>query len=183
MPRWIPATAVFLGLLLTGRAQAQSGGLYSLGWNTLDGGGQTFSSGGVYQVGSTAGQPDAARATGGAYTLQGGFWGPAVASIVAAPPFEPVPLAFTARLPQPNPSASITTLVFELPAARRVTLVVYGIDGRVVRGLAQGAYDAGSHRATWDGRDDRGRPVGSGIYFARLVAGEFKSTLRIVRLD
>lgn len=63
-------------------ALAQSGGAFDLSWNTVDSGGGTFSSGGVYSLGGTAGQPDAGLAAGGAYTLGGGFWG---GGAVAAP--------------------------------------------------------------------------------------------------
>ena len=62
-------------LLLASVALAQSGGGYDLTWNTVDGGGATFSEGGGYALGGTIGQPDAGVLTGGAYTLAGGFWG------------------------------------------------------------------------------------------------------------
>lgn len=61
-------------LVLTGAALAQSGGGYDLSWNTVDGGGYTFSTGGGYTVGGTIGQADAGAMTGGGYTLEGGFW-------------------------------------------------------------------------------------------------------------
>lgn len=51
---------------------------YSINWHTIDGGGGT-STGGVYSVSGTIGQPDAGRMSGGPYTLQGGFWAAAVA--------------------------------------------------------------------------------------------------------
>lgn len=65
------------GSLLCGlqNISAQS---YSIDWFTIDGGGGT-STGGVYAVSGTIGQPDAGTMTGGHYTLQGGFWGMAVA--------------------------------------------------------------------------------------------------------
>lgn len=56
-------------------ARAQS---YSIDWFTIDGGGGT-STGGVYAVSGTIGQPDAGTMSGGNYTIQGGFWGVAVA--------------------------------------------------------------------------------------------------------
>jgi len=174
--------AVVLFAMLPGRAEAQIGGPYSLVWSTVDGGGQTFGSGGSFSIGGTTGQPDAARGTGGTYGLQGGFWALESGTIVAVPA-EHFPLAFAARLPQPNPFRSVTTLAFDLPVARRVMLVIHDLDGRVVRRLVEGPYAAGSHRAIWDGRDDRGRPVVSGVYFAHLVAGEFTSTQRIVRFN
>jgi hypothetical protein len=60
--------------LLAGIALAQSGNGYDLSWNTVDGGGHTFSTGGRYTLGGTIGQPDAGALTGGGYTLGGGFW-------------------------------------------------------------------------------------------------------------
>ena len=180
-PRIIVALG-FLGALLSQGAAAQTGGVYSIPWSTTDGGGQTLATGGVYQMGGTAGQPDAGQVSGGVYSLQGGFWVPALQPTVGVPPLDPLPTTFMARV-APNPFHSSTALAFDLPVASRVQLVLYGVDGRVVRRLAEGHYDAGRHRAMWDGRDDSGRPVGSGIYFGHLVAGEFKSVLRIVRLD
>jgi hypothetical protein len=55
-------------------ASAQSGGGYELTWNTIDGGGVMFSTGGVYSLGGTIGQADAGNLSGGSYTLNGGFW-------------------------------------------------------------------------------------------------------------
>ena len=68
-------SAVLLcGLLVTGVAWASSAG-YDLTWWTVDGGGQTFSTGGGYTLGGTIGQPDPGLLTGGGYALGGGFWG------------------------------------------------------------------------------------------------------------
>jgi hypothetical protein len=56
-------------------AFAQSGGGFDLSWWTIDGGGVTFATGGTFNLGGTAGQPDASSAlTGGAFSLTGGFW-------------------------------------------------------------------------------------------------------------
>ena len=58
----------------THTASAQSGGGYDLTWNSIDGGGATFITGGAYSLGGTIGQFDAGTQSGGAYTLSGGFW-------------------------------------------------------------------------------------------------------------
>jgi hypothetical protein len=58
--------------LLTGIALAQNG--FDLSWWSVDGGGHTSSSGGVYTLGGTIGQPDAWELSGGIYNLSGGFW-------------------------------------------------------------------------------------------------------------
>ena len=70
-------------LALVSPVLAQSGGAYDLTWNTVDGGGYTFTTGQGYTLGGTAGQADAGRMTGGPYTLAGGFW----PGGVAEPPF------------------------------------------------------------------------------------------------
>ena len=61
-------------LLAAPRASSQSGGAYDLTWNTTDGGGITFATGGDYQLGGTIGAGDAGAHGGGAYALAGGFW-------------------------------------------------------------------------------------------------------------
>jgi hypothetical protein len=81
----VSALLVLALLGLVASALAQSGGPYDLSWNTIDGGGYTFSSGGVYTQGGTIGQPDASASLGGgSYTLVGGFWpGGAIPTAVA----------------------------------------------------------------------------------------------------
>ena len=58
---------------LAGLAGATGG--IDLSWNTIDGGGQTFSTGGAFGLGGTIGQPDAGAMSGGSFGLTGGFWG------------------------------------------------------------------------------------------------------------
>ena len=67
-------------LVLSGIALAQSDA-YDLSWWTVDGGGGTFSHGGGYTLGGTAGQPDPGLLTGGGYALGGGFWGGGAATV------------------------------------------------------------------------------------------------------
>lgn len=177
------APAFLLALILAFPVRAQTGGVYSLQWHTLDGGGQTFATGGAYRLGSTTGQPDAGRLSGGVYEVDGGFWNAGASPSVAVPPAIAAPVAFAVRPPAPNPFRVSTTFAFDLPSAVHVRIAVHGVGGRLVRRLADGDYEAGHHRATWDGRDDGGHPVASGIYFARLSAGDLVSTRRIVRLN
>ena len=78
---WAQAAACLLLLLAAVPTLAQSGGGYQvarsgydLTWSTVDGGGGTFSTGGGFSLGGTAGQPDAGLVEGGTYALAGGFW-------------------------------------------------------------------------------------------------------------
>jgi hypothetical protein len=77
--------------LLSALCFCASGQTYSIDWSTIDGGGGT-STGGVYSVSGTIGQPDAGTMSGGNYTLQGGFWG-----IIAAVQTPGAPLLSIAR--------------------------------------------------------------------------------------
>jgi hypothetical protein len=92
--------------------------------------------------------------------------------------------AASTRLEQnsPNPFNPTTAIRFSLGSRENVTLAVYDLGGRLVRTLASGSREIGSHTVTWDGRDNAGRPVSSGVYFYRLDAGKFSDTRKMVLL-
>jgi hypothetical protein len=68
----------------------------------------------------------------------------------------------------PNPFNPTTMIRYTLPARTSIRLSIFDTHGRLVRTLVDGVADAGVHSATWDGRDDDGASVSSGIYFYRL---------------
>ncbi len=80
----------------------------------------------------------------------------------------------------PNPFNPATTIVFGLDTAVHVGLKVYDASGRLVRTLVGERREAGRHEEVWDGKDDGGRAVASGVYFYRLTAGRFTSTRKMV---
>lgn len=176
---------VLLAVATAAPAQAQSGGAYSLDWNTLAAGGATFATGGTYRMGGSTGQPDAGSLAAGAYRLHGGFWAPVVGQTVSvpAPDDGPVPKRFMSFAPAPNPSRDGMRFAFDLPTAGAVHLTLYDLSGRLIRTLLDGARAPGRHIALWDGAAGDGRRVPAGVYFARLVAGEHTATHRFVRLD
>ncbi len=71
----------------------------------------------------------------------------------------------------PNPFNPLTTFRMVLTGRQQVELVIYDLQGRVVRTLVRGEYAMGEHSWSWDGTDDRGARVSSGVYFYRIVAG------------
>ena len=83
----------------------------------------------------------------------------------------------------PNPFNPSTRLAFALPQAGEVSLRIYDAAGRLVRTLVAGRLPAGEHRVVWRGRDDGGRSVAAGVYFARLRtgAGERITKLSLVK--
>ncbi len=82
----------------------------------------------------------------------------------------------------PNPFSAETSVRFALPNAGPVSLQVFDVTGRKVATLVDHAMDAGSHVITWDGRDDSGNAVATGVYLARLQSGGETVTNEMVRM-
>ncbi|MDZ7724048.1 MAG: FlgD immunoglobulin-like domain containing protein [candidate division KSB1 bacterium] len=79
----------------------------------------------------------------------------------------------------PNPFNPITTIRFDLPIDMRITVDIYNMNGQLVRTLINGQRSAGSHSVTWDGADQHGFKVASGIYIYRLQTPETSQSKRM----
>ncbi len=82
----------------------------------------------------------------------------------------------------PNPFNPTTTINFDLPPAVDIGIVVYDLLGREVVRLVDGYMKAGYQQAQWDGRDQSGHDLPSGIYIARLVTPEYSKFIKMVLL-
>jgi hypothetical protein len=82
----------------------------------------------------------------------------------------------------PNPFNPQTTIAFSLPEAADVSLEIYDVAGRRVATLVDGQLESGPHNVTWDGTTESGERAASGVYFYKLVAGEQKTTRKMVLL-
>ncbi len=80
----------------------------------------------------------------------------------------------------PNPFNPVTTMRFSVKNKGRVTIAIYDTAGRRVGTLVDGIYPAGEFEVTWDGTDGQGKAVGSGVYFARMAAGDQAATGKMV---
>jgi flagellar hook assembly protein FlgD len=83
----------------------------------------------------------------------------------------------------PNPFTITTTIGFTLPRAGRADIVVFDVSGRTIKHLFGGDLPAGSHTAIWDGTDDHGSKVGSGVFFYRLKGPGIEGSKRMVRVS
>jgi hypothetical protein len=101
-----------------------------------------------------------------------------VDAVAGGPPHQ---LSFAA--PRPNPSRGGVAFAFELPRETRVTLRVFAASGARLRTVVDGTMAAGAHEMVWNGRDDRGRALPPGMYWARLEAGgrSFRHSVVLVR--
>jgi hypothetical protein len=84
-----------------------------------------------------------------------------------------VPASFDLEQNFPNPFNPETSIKFHLPVRTNVTLRIYNALGQEVRTLINGLQEPGIHNAVWDGKDNNGRRLTSGIYLVRLEAGDF----------
>ena len=85
----------------------------------------------------------------------------------------------------PNPFNPETWIPYKLSKAAEVTVVIYAIDGSVIRTLTLGYQSAGTYQsksraAYWDGKNEVGEPVASGLYFYTLTAGDFTATRKML---
>jgi len=94
-----------------------------------------------------------------------------------------VPGAFALYPNVPNPFNPSTTIRYDVPSeGGAVTLRIYDVGGRLVRTLVEGPQTAGQKTVIWDGKDDGGRSVASGVYFSRLQAPGYNRTMKMVLL-
>jgi hypothetical protein len=80
----------------------------------------------------------------------------------------------------PNPFNPETRIGYQMPDAGLVRLVVYNIMGQVVKKLVDKQQNAGYFEVVWDGRDDRGLCLGSGMYLVKMEAGRFSTTRKLL---
>ncbi len=106
-------------------------------------------------------------------------------TLTVAPPIEAeaiFPAITQLHQNHPNPFNPTTTISFDLVNTGKITLNVYNIKGELVRTLASENYPAGQNSILWNGEDNNGNSVSSGIYFYSLKAGNHEETKKMILL-
>ncbi len=138
------------------------------------------SSGAAYSINGTLGQPHPVGSVSGTnYGMFAGFW-----SWIdpVATGTDDMPLAFRLSQNYPNPFNPVTTIDYSISEKVPVDLVIFDVSGRRVRTLVREKQLPGGYSVVWDGRNDGGSPVASGIYFYRLAAGRNSGVKKMVIL-
>jgi serine protease len=167
-------------------------------WNFLSGGIQTQSVDGVDISTLTAEGPFNIPAGGMievAFALIGGnslaelqtnadqaqnFWNRTPGAVT--PSKNIIPQNFSLEQNYPNPFNPSTIISWQLAVGQEVELKIFNLLGQEVRTLINKKQEAGYHSIVWDGQDDAGHPLASGIYLYKLEAGEYVSTRKMVLL-
>jgi hypothetical protein len=95
---------------------------------------------------------------------------------------ENFPATFVLEQNYPNPFNPSTTIRFGLPMNAQATLAVYNALGQKVRTLMARRLAAGQHQVAWDGRDDLGKQVASGVYFLQIRAATENTSAEFVQV-
>ena len=82
----------------------------------------------------------------------------------------------------PNPFNPTTTIAFDVPEETHITFTIYDVMGRVVKELINENIQAGTHRVLWNGTNDNGQPIPSGMYFCQLKSDDYLETMKLVLL-
>lgn len=107
---------------------------------------------------------------------------PRVAAVKLSKESGGIPGGFTLEQNYPNPFNPETAIRFALPQPDRVSLTVYNLLGEKIRILVNSQLSAGVHQMAWDGRDEAGREVSSGVYFYRLETDGYSKSLKMLLL-
>lgn len=154
------------------------------GDNELDKSGWAVSSGdingdgiGDIFIGARAANPVGGVAAGEAYVIYG------TAEVSVEEHETPRPTHFALSQNYPNPFNLTTHMIYQIGNVRSpvyTTLEIYDVLGQRVKTLINEAQEAGYHTVKWDGTDCFGNPVSTGVYFYRLVSGEFVDTRSMI---
>jgi len=148
-----------------------------MGRQVLDGGGAMWLSTTNYKLSSSLGQSITGVQEGAANKLYTGFWNPWVVQMTPVEWEEEdhaqLPKEFDLRQNYPNPFNPTTVIEYALPKASEVKIQIYNILGQKVKSLMDEPQEAGYKTIHWDGKDDHGNEVSSGVYFCRIEAGDF----------
>ena len=91
----------------------------------------------------------------------------------------PIPTAFELYQNDPNPFNPLTSIKFDVPKSGQIQLIIYDELGRHVQTLIDNYYQAGQFTSIWDGTNENNIPVAAGVYFCRMVAGEYVKVIKL----
>lgn len=174
---------LIVGIIAVGisTANAQS---FHLDWLCTGSGGSSQLHSAGYNAMITCGQPVAGDCESAGFKLFLGFWQPLLAHAVDAELIgsETLPTAFELKQNYPNPFNPSTTITFAIQRSDWIRLSVHNCLGQLVTNLANQYLGPGNYHVTWDGLDNTGNAVASGIYFYKLQAGNMLETKKMLLL-
>ena len=96
--------------------------------------------------------------------------------------FVVIPSSSLLRANYPNPFNPTTTISYYIETDQEVSIDIFNIKGQKVKNLVNGYKTKGDHKVVWNGQDEKGNNVGSGVYFYRMKAGEYQATQKMLMI-
>ncbi len=160
---------------------------YGISRQILDEGGTNWIATSNYRLCSSLGQPVIGAQNGETKKVSAGFWNTQVIvnlslDVEEQEDLNPLPSELCLHQNYPNPFNSTTIIDYALPKASDVRIMIHNILGQKVRGLLNQRQTAGYKTILWDGRNDNGTEVSSGVYFYRIEAGNLVKCKKMVLL-
>jgi hypothetical protein len=159
---------------------------YDISRQVLDGGGAMRLSAGSYRLSSSLAQSITGYQEGTTYKVYTGFWNPWVVEMSPVEwdefDFTQRPTDFALRQNYPNPFNPTTVIQYALPKASFVKIQIFNVLGQKVRNLVEEEQEPGYQTIYWDGKDDGGVEVSSGVYFYKIEAGSFVKAKKMTLL-
>lgn len=165
--KWFALALIVLAVAAPAAAQYQI-------TESVIGSGATNASGGSYQLLGTVGQPVIGVTEGGSYRNEIGFWY-MPGWVLTGIEDEELPLRTQFGQNYPNPFNPVTTLAYSLAKPSHVSIKVYDVSGREVRTLVDADMEPGRYSETLDAAG-----LAGGVYFARMIAGDYIEAKKLV---
>ncbi|MCB2231706.1 T9SS type A sorting domain-containing protein [bacterium] len=125
------------------------------------------------------GQWDLSQTTSQYYAAK---WQASILDVDDNTPIGELPDGYVLKANYPNPFNPVTTIDFSLPERTEVSIDIFNVQGQLVKRLFDGYMPAGDYSVTWNGRDQDGDPVATGVYLYRLTAGDHSQTRKMILL-
>ena len=168
------------------KGRASSTTTYVIRWSVLNGGGKTEEAiSANYRLKDAIGQSVIGKCESENYKLEAGFWAAKPVQVGIAEKFaEPstVPQVYSLSQNYPNPMVYATKIEYTLPKDSQSSLKIYNISGQLVKTLVNEQQRAGNYKLSWDGRDESGKKVSSGIYFYKFKTDDYTETRKMTLL-
>lgn len=172
-------SGLFVLFIIAEHTAAQT---FKVSYSVFGGGGAVIADSNHRMI-STLGQPLIGTSQNSENIHKIGFWYPVQGFITAVQgPVNELPSEFRLEQNYPNPFNPSTVIRYQLPASSRVEISIYSLHGQKVRTLLAAEKPAGFYEIDWDGRDDRGKSVATGVYFYRLLTDGFVETKKLLVL-